>query len=187
MPDVFVLQATEKPPNYRPSSAIIDEDRYTSMPYEKPNEQKSEIYHVGGKNGNEPTHDQEPYKSSSSPINNFDRESRNRPELYHLKPADDDDNIPNRDPSPSVINSNRISSTPFQNSTKQGVEMYYVQAENNNSRQSSPVNKTKFNDDIAHDDDHDQRKVTMFMLTTTDQENVAPASRIQRTPSPPVS
>jgi hypothetical protein len=157
------------------------------MPYEKPNEKKSEIYHMRPKTGNEPIHDQEPYKSSSSPINNFDPESRNRPELYHLKPADDNYDIHNRDPSPSVINSNRISSTPFQNSNKQGVEMYHVQAENDNSRQSSPVNKTKFNDDITHDDDHDQRKVTMFMLTTTDQENVAPASRIQRTPSPPVS
>ncbi len=188
MPEIFALQSSE---NRRQSPTIPNNDRYTPMPYEDSYRQKPEIYHIGAKNNPEPTYDDQPYKPSSPLPNNSYPSSRNGPELYHLKVADNDNDNYGRRPSPAFITNNRVSPIPDQKSNGQGPEMYFIQVGDNVRQQSPPINdnypKTKFNDTPRYyDDDGDKPKITMYMLTT-DGENLAPLSRIQRTPSPPVN
>jgi len=191
MPEFFALKSEENDNDRHPLSTAYDNDRYTPIPDENFNEQKPEIYYLGAKTDSEPIHDGPPYAPFSQPVDNSYFSPRDGPELYHLKLDDDENNnIPNRRLSPALISNNQGSSMPYQNLNEQGPEMYYIQVGGENHRQSLPINnnyqKTKFNDHIIHDDNYDQKKVTMYVLAA-DQENLPPPSHRERTPSPPVN
>jgi hypothetical protein len=193
MPEVFSLQAPENNnDNYdrRQSPSFVNTDRQTPMPYENGHERKTEMYFIDTQNEHEPIHNQSPFMSSSSPINHIDHPSGNGPELYHLQVGDNDNNIHDRRSSPPIVSNNRLSPALYQNSNEEGPELYHLRTTDENGRQSPYTienhQKVHFSNDITHHDNHDQGKVTMYLLTTSDgdnRENLPP----QRTPSPPVS
>lgn len=194
MPEVFVLQPSNNHHDRLQSPSIVDNDRYTSMPYEKSSGQKPEVYHIQGKTDSESIHNEQPYKPTSSPMKNSYPTSSNGIELYHITRVDDKDDIPDQRSSPAFISNNRISPTFQPNSSGLGPEMYHIQGgDEDNRRLSPPLNNkpktTTFNDNLTSydDDNNDQRKVEVYMLTATEKENISPPiSRIQRTPSPPL-
>jgi hypothetical protein len=187
MPEIFTLQNGENNNDGYQFPRTPNNDRYTSMSYENSNRETPGVYAIEANNDNM---DEPPYSSGMK--------SRAMPELYHLKEGEYDNNINTpRSPS-SVTNNNRVSPMPYQNSSGQGPEMYYIRLGDEN-RIQSPSTKDNydqpkfndnyenptFNDNITDSDYPNQEKATMYMLTA-DGENFS-SSRDQRTPSPPVS
>ena len=158
MPEVFILDSSEHHPNRQPSP--FNNDRYTPVP--------NEI-------------NQQPFRSSSPPIKTFQA----RPELYHLNAPDDK---PQPMPmsldepqsySPTNPGNNRVSPLPRSNLKKQGPEMYHLVGIDDSGQQSAPIKTTRFNDqptryDIGHDSPDQPGKVTVFTISSNNDENIPP-------------
>lgn len=174
MPEVFILESSENPSNRQPPP--FDNDRYTPEP-----------------NGT----NQQPFRSSSPPI----KTSRNRPEMYHLNAPDDKPqpmatsldepqsyspaNPNDHGSSPTFPGNNRVSPVPRSNLKKPGPEMYYLVGKDDSRQQSAPIKTTRFNDqptryDIGHDSPDQPGKVTVFTISSNNDENHPPPA------SPPV-
>ncbi|CAF0870738.1 unnamed protein product [Rotaria sordida] len=188
MTDTFTPRKSKINYDRHQSPPIINNDRYTPPSFEDSNRKKPETYHLGAKNNQKPIDNEPPFRSSSPPIENSYPSSSNGPELYHLKNVENDNEIHNRRSSSAFSNNNRVSPMPLQDSTGRKSEMYYLKTLDDNIRQTPPIHnnnyeKPTFNDDRMIYDDHNQQKVTVYVLKATEQENL-PLSHIQRTPSP---
>jgi hypothetical protein len=190
MPQLYGLKSPDNTYSRRQSPPVIDTDRYTP-PYENSYERKPEVYHLDTKHVDKPIHNEPSYKPSLSPVDSFHATSNGGPELYHLKVVenDQDNTIHDRRSSPALFSNNRVSPSPYQNPDGHGVEMYYIKASDENNRQSPRINDDHReplfdNNNITnHYDDHDPHKVTTYLLTTTNGENLPRT----RTPSPRVN
>ena len=195
MPEPYSRQSPENKYDRQRSPSFVDNDRYTPMASENRPAQRPEVYYLDTKQDNKSIDDQPSYEPTSSPpIDTFQPSSNARPEFYHMKTADNDNEniVYDRRSSPALISNNRVSPAPYQKSDGQGIEMYHIKAGDDVNRQSPPIRDNHqtplFNNSTNFPDDHDQHKITTYLLTTTEGENRPPSSRIQRrTPSPPVN
>ncbi|CAF2765261.1 unnamed protein product [Rotaria sp. Silwood2] len=190
MTDSFTPRRAQNNYDRYPSPSIVDNDRYTPPSFENSNRKKPEIYHIGGKNYQKPIDDEPPFRSSSPPIKSSYPSTSNGPELYHLKAVENHDKIHDRH-SPSVFSNNtRVSPIPLSNFSERKIEMYHLKTTNENVRRSPSITKsyekTTFNDNNMNYNNYGQQKVTMYLLTSTDRENLPLSHAEQRSPSPPI-
>lgn len=146
----------------------------------------------------------------SRPVNTKNNQNSygQKPEMYYLR-SSNDKQTPSYDllkppsstiygnsnhrPSTVSINKKRKSPIPYQPLHGQKPEMYYLTTGGKKtpeySRQSPSTNNTqqkpKSNGILTHPNSPSQNKVTTYMITASNQENILPY--IPRTPSPPVS
>lgn len=198
MPEPYSRQSPENKYDRQRSPSFVNNDRYTPVAVENPRTQRPEVFYIQTKHDNKSIDDQPSYEPSSSPpINTFYPSSNARPEFYHMKKVDNDNEniVYDRRSSPALMNNNRVSPAPYHKPDGQGIEMYHIKGGDNINRQSPPPppihdnhQTPLFNNSTNFHDDHDPHKITTYLLTTTDGENRPPSSHIQRrTPSPPVN